>query len=214
MRTLCLFLIAGLSVGCGPSSNRSPTTSSPDDLGSLSQYDTFRDVDLLAEPLILAGDVGLDDGNYEDVAAFHPTRAEINFSIDDPLTVLAELESEKQREDALQERLLNESRSRIRSFPPRIIDTSREAPVPTDIPYTDPHDFAAYTQHYKDAYARALKYDGHIMMTCCLRGDVPNREARIAGHYAGVRDANQAKVTAGLAKLELKHRSRPTPHAR
>lgn len=89
--------------------------------------------------------------------------------------------------------------------PPALTIAEDDVPEPVMMPFKDAQDKEAYRQYYKRGYFKAANIDGLVGFSCCL-GKTPNRKAKISGHYAGVSDANDAKVKA--VRLRNKHQSR------
>lgn len=84
--------------------------------------------------------------------------------------------------------------------PPPLNITATDVPEPKNIPFTEKGDRTAYIEFYRAAYLVAANQKGCMGMTCCL-GETPNRKAKVTGHYAGVDDANKAKVETAKRKL-------------
>jgi hypothetical protein len=131
-----------------------------------------------------------------------PAANERQIVVDDPETVARQWETERRILAPWRERMRDEARFEARCSPPPLRITAAEVPEPAQIPYADRLDAAAYREMYRAAYLDIASRGGNIVSTCCLRSTVPNRRARIAGHYAGVRDANEAKVAAALRAID------------
>ena len=73
--------------------------------------------------------------------------------------------------------------------------TESQVPTPGSIPFTSPDDIAAYLTFYRKAYLFVANHKiGGISTSCCL-GDVPNRKAKINGHYAGQLAAHKTRMS-------------------
>ncbi len=95
--------------------------------------------------------------------------------------------------------------------PPPLNIRLADVPEPKTIPFQDEKDRAAYIEYYKFAYLEAANTKGVVGISCCL-GETPNRNAKIDGHYAGVSDANAAKIEAAKRAFERKRqKSRKSP---
>lgn len=69
-----------------------------------------------------------------------------------------------------------------------------QVPEPENIPYTDPDDIASYLEYYKKAYVLVANHESYgFSVTCCLMSSVPNRNAKINGHYNGMSAGRKAR---------------------
>jgi hypothetical protein len=95
----------------------------------------------------------------------------------------------------------DEERS-LEIYGPPLGITEDQVPAPKTIPFTDPDDVSAYLEYYKKAYVFvANNRRGGISTSCCL-GEVPNRTAKIHGHYDGQLAANLARMGSGTSLLK------------